>query len=145
MRVNLLSLTFLVIFFKTCHSSSEQDTTTITPIIPKSESEKINFSSGPSLRPFIVDPVTNQRVIVEPISHKLISEIDGTVSVGEDISLQVSLPDESGTIKSCRWTSPDGTIYIVDKDNVDGELCLIMTFLITRLRCQAHFPRACHI
>ena len=91
MRVQLLSLTFLVIFFEVCSSSSEEDFTTFIPTLQDTESETISLPSGPSLRPFIVDPVTNQRVIVEPTSHKLISEIDGKVSVGEDISLQVPI------------------------------------------------------
>jgi hypothetical protein len=40
--------------------------------------------------------------------------------VGEDLSLEVSLPDDSGTINSCQWTSPYGSVYTVDKDNIEG-------------------------
>ncbi len=85
MRLQFLSLTVLVVFFETCNSSSDQDT---TPINQESEAERVKLPSGPSLRPFIVDPVSKERQIVEPISHKLISDIDGKVVVGEDIRCQ---------------------------------------------------------
>ena len=74
-----------------------------------------NLRLGPPLRFYNGDPD----------SHKLETKIDGKVLVGEDLSLEVSLPDDdSATISSCQWTSPYGAVYVVDKDNIEGEICI---------------------
>jgi len=66
---------------------------------------------GPALRPYSV----------EPVSHKLRAQINGTVEVGGRLSLEVSLSEESGTeesgsITSCEWTSPPGDVIQVYQD-----------------------------
>jgi hypothetical protein len=69
-----------------------------------------SHGAGPALRTYTE----------EPISHRLGTKIKGKVLVGEDLILQVTLSSENGTIHSCQWTSPDGTLYHVDKENPEG-------------------------
>ena len=58
----------------------------------------------------------------KPENFRLETKIDGKVLVGEDLSLEVELPEKGGVITGCQWTSPYGTVYIIDKDNAEGEM-----------------------
>ena len=75
------------------------------------EATSASHGTGPALRTYTE----------EPVSHRLGTEIKGKILVGEDIILQVTLPaKDNATITSCYWTSPDGTLYNVDKENPEG-------------------------
>ena len=67
---------------------------------------------GPPLRPYSETPVT----------HKLTTSSDSETRVGKPLNLKVNTFESRDNIKTCSWTSPDGTVYIVDTTTtVDGE------------------------
>jgi hypothetical protein len=76
--------------------------------IPDADENRTVPKVGPALRPFSGDPVF----------HRLEDEVVGKVVLGEDVSLEVSLPEEKGLIQSCLWTSPAGIEYNVEKEFV---------------------------
>ena len=68
---------------------------------------------GPPLRPYSETPV----------AHKLTTSSDSETRVGKPLNLKVNTFESRDHIKTCSWTSPDGTVYIVDTTTttVDGE------------------------
>ncbi len=68
---------------------------------------------GPPLRPYSEIPV----------AHKLTTSSDSETRVGKQLNLKVNTFESRDNIKTCSWTSPDGTYYIVDgtTTTVDGE------------------------
>jgi hypothetical protein len=82
----------------------------------QSRCDPIDVKMGPALRPYNVIPVF----------HKLAAKIIGNVTPGANVTLQVTLEGYAETITNCQWTSPEGTVYNVNKgnygDSVNGKL-----------------------
>jgi len=104
MRRCLYSITILVIVLVSSGSAGQE--TSKRHITSNPDENRTAPKVGPALRPYSV----------EPVSHKLRAQINGTVEVGGRLSLEVSLSEESGTITSCEWTSPPGDVIQVYQD-----------------------------
>ena len=105
MKRYLLQITCLVILIQSAPLSCQEN---IKRHIAEANGNKIVPKVGPALRQHTSNPE----------SHKLEAKIIGKVVEGEDLSLQVTLQDKSGAIKTCAWTSPAGVTYLIYKESV---------------------------
>jgi hypothetical protein len=103
MRCYALSITILVIALQSSASGGQE---TSSP-----DENQTAPKVGPALRPYSV----------EPESHKLRAQINGTVKVGGRLNLEASLSEESGTVNSCHWISPEGNVYKVEQESVTSD------------------------
>jgi len=67
-----------------------------------------NMPLGSPLRPYNVIPA----------AHKLMANISDKVAEGNPLTMWATLPEPHGEIVKCKWTSPFGVIYTVDKDTL---------------------------
>ena len=105
MRNSFLALTLVVIVLQSRSILCQEN---LKRHIPDSDDNRTVQKVGPALRPSIIDPTF----------HRLETKIGGKIVEGEDVSLEVSLKEERGTINSCQWTSPNGIVYRVEKETV---------------------------